>query len=205
MLQAGNLKILRNVGQNIPCGVPYSMLSKMSKEEVHKYYFETYFKRVTQLPQSSFDKFAEDVKKISYPHTIDFQNPNNTVITNDNKILLIDDLLMYNKYCGYNSTAKLLRIFMLDAAFDVYTPSFDGHLNEARDLFKKIVLSGVKSGLTLSSGYEDNLLIYDALLKCQAKVNSEDFVKTIAEITREIENKTIQLKKTEEYVDAIFR
>ena len=138
---------------------------------------------IAKLPQSSFDKFAEDVEKIKYPYTIDFQNPNNTVITKDKKIILTDDLLQYNKYCGANSTAKLLRIFMLDASLNVYTPVFHEHLNEARALFKKIILAGEKAGLTLSDGNEDKILISDALYKCQTKVKGEDFLMKISSIS----------------------
>ena len=201
LLQIGDIKILKNIGKHTSCGVPYSFIRNMTKEEVYNYYFEKYFLKASQLPQSSFDKFAQDVKKIKYPNTIDFQNPNNTAITKDNKIVLTDDLLKYNKYCGENSTAKLLRIFMLDAGLNIYTPVFEKYLNEARTLFKKIILAGEKAGLTFSGGYEDNLLISDALSKCKAKVKSEDFIKKIADIRQNRNSESDGLKELECYID----
>ena len=205
VLQIGNLKILRNIGEHIPCGVPYSKIDKMSKEDIENYYFENYFKRIIKVPQSSFDKFARDIKKIKYPATIDFHNPNNTAITKDNRIILIDDLLKYNKYCGENSTVKLLRIFMLDATLDVYTPVFDKHLNEVRSLFKKIILSGEKAGLLLSNGIEDKPLLNDALYKCRAKAKYEDFCQKIAEIRKSKDCENVKYKKIESYIDDIFK
>ncbi len=205
LLQIGNVKILKNIGKHIPCGVPYALCSKMTNDEIYAYYFKVYFSKIAKLPQSSFDKFAEDVEKIKYPYTIDFQNPNNTVITKDKKIILTDDLLQYNKYCGANSTAKLLRIFMLDASLNVYTPVFHEHLNEARALFKKIILAGEKAGLTLSDGNEDKILISDALYKCQTKVKGEDFLMKISEINKSEKSKKIKMQKIKSYIDEIFK
>lgn len=205
LLQIGGLKILKNIGKHIPCGVPYALCGKITKDEIYAYYFKNYFSEITKLPQSTFDKFAQDVEKIRYPYTIDFQNPNNTVITKDKKIVLTDDLLRCNKYEGENSIAKLLRIFMLDASLDVYTPVFKEHLKEARALFKKIILAGEKAGLALSDGDEDKLLIGNALYKCKAKISREDFLKQISEINKADESKETKIQKIECYIDEIFK
>lgn len=204
LLQIGGLKILKNIGEHIPCGVPYILCGRITKDEIYAYYFKTYFEKVAKLPQSAFDKFAQDVEKIKYPYTIDFQNPNNTAITKDNKIVFTDDLLRYNKYDGENSTAKLLKIFMLDASLDIYTPVFQEHLNDARVLFKKIILAGEKAGLSLFDGHEDKLLIKDALYKCQIKISSNDFLKQIAEINKSNAQKEIKIQKIENYIDKIL-
>jgi len=204
LLEIGNLRILRNIGEHIPCGVPYSILKNMSKEEIYNYYFEKYFPKIAKLPQSAFDKFAQDINKIKYPKTIDFQNPNNTTITIDDRIILTDDLLNCNKYCGENSTAKLLRIFMLDASLDIYTPGFDKYLKEVQGLFKKIVLAGEKAGLIISSCQEDNLLLKDALSKCNAKIGCDEFLQCMSKIRRSNESAADKLKNIEGYINGIF-
>lgn len=204
----GEVKILRNLGKHTPAGV--------SEESVElEDYFSKYIPQFAKVPQESFNEIAEDCarlnsrhdKKNYYYHVFDYMNPNNIVLK-DNKLYWVDRIRTHSKYP--NTTTDLLD--MLLSKFDcmngipaAYSQSFSKHLNQARMLFKKIVVAGATANLSLKVNESSAERIWQNLIT-NLNINKDyDIVVNSLEKTSEIKDKNIRVQATENFIDNLFK
>ena len=88
----GNMEIMKNAFKTddvLPAGLPMRWMSRGEKLE---YYNEVYLKRFCELPQSAYDKLAEDFKTLnSLGKEFDTKNPNN-FIADGNDVKIVDEI-----------------------------------------------------------------------------------------------------------------
>lgn len=202
----GEAKILRNLGKHTPAGV--------SQESVElEDYFSKYIPQFAKVPQESFNDIAEDCarlnsrhdKKNYYYQVFDYMNPNNIVLK-DNKLYLVDRIKTHSKHP--NTTTDLLDMLLskYDCMNVIPAPSegFSKHLNQARTLFKKIVVAGATANLPLKVNEASAEKVWQNLIT-NLNINKDyDIVVNSLEKASEIKYKNIRVQATEKLIDNLF-
>jgi len=221
----GDIQILRNVsstGKHIPAGVPSKITLSKSPEESRKYYEETYLPLFAKLSQKAYDDVAYDFSTLNMYCTdgfyrFDVLNPNNFVLVGK-KICIVDNLvkkneesqflLAYNetKQGGLMSIADLMRAFLMLQEAGVECEFSEKALPLRRELFKKIVLAGVKNNLPVVN--EENMFCFEKVAEILCKSNC-DAVQIQVNLERLVDdycdNPKKTLRKVADYVDSIFK
>lgn len=210
----GDVAILKNVssdGAHIPVGVPQEFAIKNSAEESSIYYQYIALPRLSDLPQKSFDAVAEDCQRLNLlgsknktHYTFDYINPNNFVIVDD-KIRIIDDINVLNS-SEDNSVANLFNVF-LEKSF-LNTPVKYSMYSETarRNLFKKIVLAGVKADLPMRNKHSaENLSSWKNVVNelCGIDDSYSEVLHNLEKISQN-PNKEQRVKLANDYLDSLF-
>ncbi len=209
-----DVAILKNVssdGSHIPVGVPQEFAIKNSAEESSIYYQCIALPRLSDIPQKSFDAVAEDCQRLNElgaknktHYTFDYINPNNFVIVDD-KIRIIDDINVLNSLED-NSVANLFNVF-LEKSF-LNTPVQYSMYSETtrRNLFKKIVLAGMKADLPMRSKHSaENLSSWKNVVNelCGIDNSYSEVLHNLEKISQN-PNKEQRVKLANDYLDSLF-
>lgn len=221
----GNVQVLRNVsatGKHIPAGVPSELSNSKTSEECRKYYEETYLPLFAKLPQKAFDDVAYDFATLNLYcsdgwYRFDVFNPSNFVLVGkqirivDNLVKNTDDANFLRAYsengrdCAM-STTDLMRVFLMMQEPRVECEFSENALPFRRELFKKIVLAGMKNYLPLSN--DENVFCLEKVAEILCKSNNQT-QQIHAKLERFAEDYTKNPKKTlknvADYIDSIFQ
>lgn len=208
----GDYVILHNIGKHTPVGIPLAMSNSNTtlSTEITHYYEEKFLPMFASLPQKAFNNIAKDCNTLNrledsntgLRYIFDYANPNNFVIKN-NKILITDEIICQNKVG--NSTADLLRAMINYKEFGVKNQSNENTLPYFREIYKKIVLAGVKEGLPL--GIPDKKTHWELATEtiCKANKNTNEVINTISDLKYAQKNRSSLVKATKEFLDTLFQ
>ena len=203
----GKVKVLKNVSkskEHNPVGLPYKSVFHLSSSEATKYYEDVCFPRIANLPQKSFDNLAQDCAILNEKkgYLFDYMNPNNFVLV-DNEIRVVDSIV-----CSIgndsNSITNLLRPFLWSEGVYKEASFSEKLLEPRREVFKKIVLAGMKHDLpVLGMGRE---YVFDEVTEwlCRANTPSQKISKRLEQIKNDYHNISERLEQTKIYLETIF-
>lgn len=203
----GLVKILRSVspdGKHDTVGVPYSYAKTHNYREFSRYYEEVSFPRIMNIPQESFDKLASDCAKLNKMngYTFDYINPNNFVLVGD-EIRVVDSII--STLCfNNNSIANLMRPFIWAEGVGVEAAFSQTLLEPRRDIFKKIVLAGMRHDLPVVSGGSEYVLEEVFELLCRANTKTQKFTKQLEKIKQDFPDVKERLECTRQYLETIW-
>lgn len=207
----GDYGILRNIGKHTPIGIPHAMSNSKTTlyTEINRYYEEKFLPMFASLPQKAFDDVAKDCqtlnlledKNTGLRYIFDFANPNNFVIKGK-KILITDDIICAENV--NNTTADLLRAMINYREFGVQNKHNEKTTPYFREIFKKIVLAGVKEGLPLGLNDKKCYWVNCAETLCQANKNADEIISEIANLKHQHQDRKALVKATKEYLDTLF-
>ena len=208
VLQLGNLKILRNIGKHIPAGVPISMRG----DNEAQYYRTKYLPAFSKVPQESYNAIIRDCVRLNnrqnnrhglHYHTFDLINSNNIVLK-DNKLYWVDKIISDSEEgC---TTTKILNMLLNKYGLMRCHWIYDGFgeaLNDARIIFKKVILACSAENLPLINDSYIEPLIWKNLMSNLKIKDSDSFVEKIKTIN-EIDDKAVRVLKTQELLDRSF-
>ena len=157
------------------------------------------------LPQKAFDNLASDCAKLNklQGYMFDFKNPNNFVIVGD-EIRVVDSICPTLSYQN-NSIANLMRVFIWAESVGCEAPFSQKLLEPRRELFKKIILAGMKNDLPVCSGGGEFVFEEVAELLCRSKVPASKIEATLNKIKMSCSDVSKRLEQTEKYLDTIFK
>lgn len=196
----GDIKIMKNAFKTkdvLEAGLPDRLMSISEKKD---YYNNVYLRRFAALPQSSYDRIAQDFKTLnSIGKEFDTINPNNFSVDGD-EIKIIDEITN-TEVRNPNNLAKLLRVFT--NSYDAnQAADFDNFAVQNRKvLFKKLILASEKAGLPFSSSLDDCKELEMAMNLCDYKVNFSEIKRTLTEYRRIYPDMNIRLQKISEFLD----
>ncbi len=206
--------ILKNVssdGEHIPVGIPQKFAINNSSDENSVYYQCIALPRLSDIPQKSFDAVAEDCQRLNdlgaknkTHYAFDYINPNNFVIVDD-KIRIIDDINILNS-SEDNSVANLFNVFLENSFLN--TPVQYSMYSEItrRNLFKKIVLAGMKASLPMRSKYStENISSWKNVVNelCGIDTPYSEVLSNLEKISQN-PNKEQRVKLANDYLDSLF-
>ena len=185
----GDYGILRNLGKHTPVGIPHVMSNSKTTlyTEINRYYEEDFLPMFASLPQKAFNDIAKDCNTLNrledsntgLRYIFDYANPNNFVIKG-NKILITDEIICQEDVG--NSMADLLRAMVNYKEFGVKNHSNENTLPYFREIYKKIVLAGVKEGLPLGIIDKKDSWIFATETICKANKNTDKVLDTISDL-----------------------
>ena len=213
IVDIGGVKILKNIGEHIPAGIPESKLSKMDYDEISSYYNHKYLPAFADAPQESYDAIAKDFKRLNnkiilhsdYHYDFDGRNPNNIALRKkDKKIVMIDELDVRATE-NTNDTSKLLRMLLLSLTRNdtIYYYDKIGQ-SAAKKIFEKIILATERSelpNLDKAKGINYWRLVFKNL---EIKRIPESFVNKLEELRNANINLEERLNKVKELVHELF-
>ena len=196
----GNIEIMRNAARtenSLPAGLP---MKQMSKSEKLEYYNNVYLKRFSEIPQSSYDKIAQDFKTLnSLGKQFDTINPNNFTADGD-EIKIVDKITDTNQH-NPNTLAKLFKVFINSydanntAAFDILA------VQRRKNLLKKIILAAEKSELPYYCDLADRQELNLAMHLCDYPGGFSDIQRTLTDYRRKYSDINTRLQKISEFLD----
>lgn len=208
-----DVKILNNVssnGKHIQAGIPQKYSRTMTEEQCKKYLEKVYLPIFSEVPQKSFDAIAKDCDTLNklgtddVSYTFDYLNPNNFVLVG--KTLRITDIISKGSVENPNTLSDLLYVFLQKTGLDTYAEYSKKAEPMRRELFKKIVLAGMKHNLPLGdTTYGRKVWQITANELCKAKEYHLTILDNLAKLQKEIPDTKLRLKKTEEYLDGIYK
>ena len=210
IVQLGKLQILKNVGPQIPAGVPEHMTKTLGSGRVKKYYLEKYLPRFARIPQHNYNELACDLARLNEmkfgPRSygiFDSINPNN-IVTSQGKLKLVDEInTLYDKPYG-NTTAKLLEVFINRASANSEAPDAGEKIKYVRKIFKKTVLSGLYAGLIHADDKIDYKNWEIALKKCNINDEPYKVIQTLESIEAMPITKEEKMNKAGKYLQSLF-
>lgn len=203
------ITIMRNAdpeGIQIPVGAPF----KGTSLTIMDYYKNNKcISKLAELPQKSFDEFAQDLKILNENlntnaktvYKFDYENPNNFLIVGD-KIRAVDDLDHYVN--SINSLDDMLIAFIHKInAHNI--ASFDEDLVlDRQNVFKKCVLACEKNEIPIHEKSAicakkriDNILMYSKM-----NTNYNDLVLKLEELRNKFPNMDERLKALSNFLDS---
>lgn len=207
-----DIKILNNVssnGKHIQAGIPEQYSRRMTDAQCSKYLENVYLPIFSDVPQRSFDAIAKDcdtlnkmgTKDVSY--SFDYINPNNFVLVG--KTLRITDVISKGSLENPNTVSDLLYVFIQKSGLDTYADYSKKAQPFRRELFKKIVLAGMRHNLPLGdTPYGRKVWQITANDLCKFEEYHLTILDTLAKLQKEVPDTKLRLKKTEEYLDKIY-
>ena len=174
LIQCRNVEILRNAaptGKSMPCGISYGIERTTEREKGLEKYYNEYLPICSDLPQSSYDEFALNLKKINeikdkdimykeVSYTLDVFNPNNVIIS-DGKFKLVDSLEripVEEPNTLYTMLEPLLTNVQVGTYAEYHEPATDMRVN----ILRKSLIAAEKANLPfdneLKGTYSDYVL-----------------------------------------------
>lgn len=211
VMRYGEFQILRNIGNQIPAGIPEHLAKKFNKNMIKKYYAKRYLPRFAQLSQDSYNELAKNLSALNQMKfgfrnygVFDFLNPNN-IITSNGKLFIVDEIdTLYDKSYA-NSTAKLLNVFINNASKDYEAPLQTGkEIKYVRKIFRKVIISGVYADLLHADSKEDIKYWETALKKCKIETPLGEILSVLDKIS--VSNSTYEEKRnmTNSFLTVLF-
>ena len=196
----GNMEIMKNAFKSkdiLPAGLPMRWMPRVEKLE---YYNTIYLKRFVELPQSAYDKVAEDFKTLnSLGKEFDTKNPNNFTADGD-EIKIVDEISdAYDT--NPNTLAKLFKVFI--NSYDVsQTAEFDYlAVSRRKDLIKKLILASEKAELPFYCNMNDRAEIKLAFDLCDCPEGFSNIQRTLMDYRRKYPDMNMRLQKISEFLD----
>ena len=205
----GNFKVLRNLGDHTPAGIP----RKMDYDEMIMYYRTKYLPKFAEVSQDSYNDLLHDCAWLNKCHdggddyyckVFDFINPNNIVLK-DGKLFWVDDIKPDTT--ERNSVTRILD--MLINKYDVGPESriicgYGESTKYAREIFNKVLIAGADVKLSLRSHvdrFSDNIIT--GILK-NLKINEppQTFVENVERIYK-IPDKDERVLKIKKYLETL--
>lgn len=207
----GDYGILKNIGKHTPVGIPLSMSRNATtlSTEMTRYYEKDFLPMFASLPQKAFDDIAKDCQTLNHledsntglRYIFDFANPNNFVIKGK-KILITDEIICNEKVC--NTTADLLRAMVNYKEFGVKNQYSEKALPHYREIYKKVILAGIKEGLPLGVTDKKYCWIDATETLCKANQSADEVISTLADLKYQHQDRRALIKATKEYLDTLF-
>lgn len=210
IVQLGKFQILRNVGPQMPAGVPEHLTKTLGSGRIKKYYLEKYLPRFARIPQHNYNTLACDLAKLNEmqfgPRSygiFDSINPNNIVNSKGN-LKLVDEInTLYDKPYG-NTTAKLLEVFINRASANLEAPDAGDKVKYVRKIFKKTVLSGLYANLVHADSKEDYRNWEIALKKCKITDKAYEVIQQLESIEAMPISKSEKMNMANKYLQSLF-
>ncbi len=196
----GNMEIMKNAFKSkdvLPAGLP---MRRMSRGEKLEYYNEVYLKRFCALPQSAYNKLAEDFKTLnSMNQRFDTINPNNFSV-DGNEIKIVDEIYPAEDK-NPNTLAKLFKVFV--NSYDANTAAEFDYLAIPRrkQLIKKLILASEKSELPYYCTFNDRGELNLAMHLCDYPEGFSDIQRTLMDYRKKYPDMNIRLQKISEFLD----
>lgn len=196
----GNMEIMKNAFKTddvLPAGLPMRWMSRGEKLE---YYNEVYLKRFCELPQSAYDKLAEDFKTLnSLGKEFDTKNPNN-FIADGNEVKIVDEISAAEE-SNPNTLAKLFKVFI--NSYDVsQTAEFDYlAVQRRKDLIKKLIIASEKSELPYYCNFNDRGELNLAMELCDCPEGFSNIQRTLMDYRKKYPDMNVRLQKISEFLD----
>ena len=207
---ASVLKNVSSSGHHIQVGIPSGMLMRSADDERKFYYEKIYLPQFAAVPQRAFDALAKDFNTLNKMghrgnnYTFDFQNPNNFVLVGST--LRITDEISTTSIKNPNSMAEMLSLFLSKMSKDSFYPYSKEAEAPRKELFKKIILAGMKHNLEIGTCSYDRILWQDAVEDlCKLKVSGDGVISTLKAMQKLIPDRKIRLKLTEDYLNTICK
>ena len=200
----GNMEIMKNAFKTktvLPAGLPMRRMSRGKKLE---YYNTVYLKRFVELPQSAYDKVAEDFKTLnSLGKEFDTNNPNNFIADGD-EIKIVDEI---SDVCDTkpNTLAKLFKVFV--NSYDVFqTAEFDYlAVDRRKNLIKKLILASEKAELPFYCNFNDRAELELAFDLCDCPEGFSNIQRTLMDYRRKYPDMNTRLQKISEFLDDYYK
>lgn len=210
IVQLGKLQILKNVGAQMPAGVPEHMTKTLGLGRVKKYYLEKYLPRFARISQYNYNELACNLARLNEMKfglrrygVFDSINPNN-IVTSRGKLKLVDEInTLYDKPYG-NTTAKLLEVFINRASANLEAPDAGDKVKYVRKIFKKTVLSGLYAGLIHANNEDDYRNWEIALKKCKINDKAYEVIQTLESIEAMPITQAEKMSKAGKYLQSLF-
>lgn len=159
VVKLGHIQILKNATpekNNLFCGIPYQ--GSIKKIHIDKYE-EEYLPLCSSLPQESFDKLANNLKKLNSMSKLtlrgkkyyvpDIINPNNVIISN-NQFKIVDKLEKVSEK-NPNSVYTMLEPLLLKLTPENPTGYNEKLVDIRKNILRKCLISTEKAYLPLDS------------------------------------------------------
>lgn len=208
-----DIKILKNVssnGKHIQAGIPEKYSRTMTDEQCNKYLENVYLPIFSEVPQKSFDAIAKDCDTLNkmgreyVTYAFDYLNPNNFVLVG--KTLRITDVICKESTQNPNTVSDLLYVFIQKSGLDTYAEYSKKAEPLRRELLKKIVLAGMRHNLPLGDNpYGRKVWQVVSSDLCKSKEYHLTIIDNLKKLQEEIPDTKLRLKKTEEYLDEIYK
>lgn len=203
----GEAKVLKNIssnGKHIQVGVPDQYVNNHTYDEIQHYYLNEYLPTFVKVPQRSFDNIAKDCARLNAKgnYEFDFFNPNNFVLVG--KTLRITDELNKTSVQNPNTISDLLQVFLQKVDIN-YLAEYNKNAEPLRrELFKKIVMAGMRHNLPLGESPEKGFTwFYTADKLCKFNTAHHEILDMLSHIKMETDTK-LRLEKTSNYLDCVF-
>ncbi len=196
----GNMEIMKNAFKTkdiLSAGLPMRWMSRGEKLE---YYNNVYLKRFCEIPQSAYDKIAEDFKMLnSIGKEFDTKNPNN--FTADGNDIKIVDEISNTDEVNPNTLAKLFKVFI--NSYDVSeTAEFDYlAVPRRKALIKKLILASEKCELPYYCNFEDRMELNLAMELCDMPKGFSEIQYTLMDYRKKYPDINTRLQKISEFLD----
>lgn len=196
----GNMEIMKNAFKTkniLPAGLPGKWMSRGQKLE---YYNNVYLRHFASLPQSSYDKIAEDFKKLnSLEKQFDTINPNNFV-ADGKKIKIVDEITPAEEK-NPNTLSKLFKVFV--NSYDANTAAEFDYLAIPRrkQLIKKLILASEKSELPFYNNINDRGELNLAMRLCDYSDDFSTIQRTLMDYRGKYPDMETRLQKISEFID----
>ena len=207
----GSYQILKNLDKHTPVGIPLSMSRDQTKLhlECEKYYEEKFLPMFAKIPQKSFNAIAKDCKILNemkdketgIGYIFDFANPNNFVIKK-NQILITDGIICSETL--NNTISDLFRAFLNYKELGIRNFSTKNNLPYFREIYKKIIIAGLKEGLPFGIRNLHSWKLSTNYL-CNSKQDTEVVINTLSGLKWKYGNDNKGLEKElQQYFDLMF-
>lgn len=217
-----NFYILKNVSSknpHIPVGIPLKNYINLTFYDIHKpenynKLLDTYNKSilplVSSLPQKSYDAVARDcslLNKMSnhkFSYFFDYENPNNFVIVG-NKIRVIDTIYKSSPDRLMNTISSLLEVFLNNMGYQLSAKFSKDLVSYRRDIFKKVILAGIKQGLPVEPSGNHPFSFKKALkLTDLSNIDDDSFIVSLNNLLN-IRDKDKRVAITQEFLNKLFK
>lgn len=202
------IKILRNLGEHIPAGIPESLIKNAKNEnEIDKYYEKVYLPMFAKVPQESYDAIARDFSRLNKMisengeyYSFDSVNPNNIVLAG-NKLRLTDEIDTIITPDA-NSSGKLIDILLYRMTRLKRACGYGQHNDDAKSILKKIIIASEKANLPYETLPKD-ITAWEAV---SGNLNiKDDIVKNLEIIRYKYPDLTKRISEIEKYTDILFK
>lgn len=195
----GDVEIMKNAFKSkepIPAGLPNV---RMTPQGYRDYYNNVYLKRFSDIPQTSYDRVAEDFKVLNKAgKEFDTINPNNFTADGDD-IKIIDKITDATEPRS-NNLAKLFRVFT--NSYDASTAAeFDiGAVKNRKEVFRKLILASERAELPYGSSPKDRKELDLAMELCDYKEGFSEIQRTLMDYRRKYPDMEVRLQKVAEFL-----